>query len=86
MTIDNLFTQIDDSFSEDLKRNIKTGITTHKDATNKIRSVYDDSSGSNLLKLEYTHSSTTTLCNHDIAGLVDLFEQYLVTDISENSN
>ena len=85
MPSESLFTQIDDSFSTELKHNIKTNITTHKDATNKIRSVYDDSSGSNLLKLEYTHSLTTTLCNHDIAGLVDLFEKYLVTDGIANS-
>lgn len=85
MAIDDLFTQIHDSFSQNLQNNIKTLITTHKDATNKIRSVYDDSSGSNLLKLEYTHSSTTTLCNHDIAGLVDLFQQYLVSDIAANT-
>jgi hypothetical protein len=84
MAIDDLFRQIDSRFNSELstlRDNIKNNITTAK-GENKIRSVYEN--GSNL-KLEYTHSSTTTLCNHDIAGLVDLFEQYLVTDISENS-
>jgi hypothetical protein len=87
MPIDDLFTQIDSRFNSELtglRATIKTNITTAS-VTNKIRSVYDDSSGSNLLKLEYTHSLTTNLCNHDIAGLVNLFEKYLVTDIGANS-
>jgi len=82
MAIDDLFTQIDSRFNSELsglRVTIKTNITTAS-GENKIRSVYDDSSGSNLLKLEYTHSSTTTLCNHDITGLVNLFEKYLVDD------
>lgn len=82
MPIDDLFTQIDSRFNSELsglRVTIKTNITTAS-GENKIRSVYDDSSGSNLLKLEYTHSSTTTLCNHDITGLVNLFEKYLVDD------
>jgi len=82
MPIDDLFTQIDSRFNSELsglRDTIKTNITTAS-GENKIRSVYDDSSGSNLLKLEYTHSSTTTLCNHDITGLVNLFEKYLVDD------
>ena len=57
MPSDDLFTEIDDSFSADLKNNIKTR-TTNKTATNKIRSVYDDSSGNNLLKLEYNNDAT----------------------------
>ena len=82
MTIDILFTEIDSRFNSKLiglRDTIKTNITTAS-GENKIRSVYDDSSGSNLLKLEYTHSSTTTLCNHDITGLVNLFNKYLVDD------
>ena len=82
MPIDDLFTQIDSRFNSELsglRVTIKTNITTAS-GKNKIRSVYDDSSGSNLLKLEYTHSSTTTLCNHDITGLVNLFNKYLVDD------
>ena len=82
MPIDDLFTQIDSRFNSELsglRDTIKTNITTGS-GENKIRSVYDDSSGSNLLKLEYTHSLTTTLCNHDITGLVNLFEKYLVDD------
>jgi len=82
MPIDDLFTQIDSRFNSELsglRDTIKTNITTGS-GEKKIRSVYDDSSGSNLLKLEYTHSLTTTLCNHDITGLVNLFEKYLVDD------
>jgi hypothetical protein len=84
MAIDGLFTQIDSSFSENLKDNIKTRITDQT-ATNKIRSVYDDSSGSNLLKLEYDNDLNFR-CNHDIEGLVDLFEEYLVNDEATNEN
>lgn len=83
MPSDDLFTEIDDSFSADLKNNIKTR-TTNKTATNKIRSVYDDSSGNNLLKLEYNNDATYRY-EHSIEGLVELFEKYLVTDIGANS-
>lgn len=81
MPSDNLFTQIDDSFSSDLQKNIKNRITT-KTATNKIKSVYEN--GSNL-KLEYNDDSKSRY-NHDIKGLVDLFEKYLVTDEAANTN
>lgn len=84
MTFDALFTKIDDSFSEVLKINIQNRIT-NQIATNKIRSVYDDSSGSNLLKLEYDNDSNFRY-SHDIKGLVNLFEQYLVTDGAANTN
>ena len=84
MTFDALFTKIDDSFSEVLKINIQNRIT-NQIATNKIRSVYDDSSGSNLLKLEYDNDSNFRY-SHDIKGLVNLFEQYLVTDGAANAN
>ena len=84
MPIDELFTKIHDSFSYDLIINIKT-LTTNETATNKIRSVYDDSSGSNLLKLEYDNDSNFR-CNHDIEGLVNLFKQYLVIDETTNKN
>lgn len=89
MTIDNLFTQIDDRFASvpgdlslsNLKYNIENNIITTSNVKKKIRSVYDDSSGSNVLKLEYDNDSNFR-CNHDITGLVDLFSTYLVTDIT----
>lgn len=74
MEIDGLFTQIDSSFSTQLKSNIKTRITTSQTATNKIKSVYEN--GSNL-KLEYNDDSNFRY-NHDITGLVNLFKMYLV--------
>lgn len=87
MTIDNLFTQIDDRFASvpgdlslsNLKYNIENNIITTSNVKKKIRSVYDDSSGSNVLKLEYDNDSNFR-CNHDITGLVDLFKMYLVDD------
>lgn len=80
MPIDNLFTQIHDSFSRELKINIKTRITSQT-ATNKIKSVYEN--GSNL-KLEYNNDSNNRY-DHNITGLVNLFQKYLVTDIVTNS-
>jgi hypothetical protein len=87
MPIDDLFPQIHYRFNSELsglKNNIKTR-TTNKTATNKIRSVYDDSSGSNLLKLEYDNDLNSRY-SHDIKGLVNLFEQYLVIDETTNKN
>ena len=79
MAIDDLFTQIDGRFNSSLSgliNNIKNNITTHKDATNKIKSVYEN--GSNL-KLEYNNDPNFRY-DHDIGGLVDLFKMYLVDD------
>ena len=73
MPIDDLFTQIDDSFSSDLKNNITYKRIQTKEVENKIKSVYEN--GSNL-KLEYNGSNY----EHDITGLVNLFEKYLVDD------
>jgi len=78
MPIANLFTQIDDSFSTDqtfiqLKRKIIDKIIKTEEAENIIKSVYEN--GSNL-KLEYNGSNY----EHDIKGLVDLFETYLDTN------
>ena len=73
MAIDDLFTQIDDSFSSDLKNNITYKRIQTKEVENKIKSVYEN--GSNL-KLEYNGSNY----EHDITGLVNLFEKYLVDD------
>ena len=74
MAIDDLFTQIDDSFLiAHLKNNITYKRIQTKEVENKIKSVYEN--GSNL-KLEYNGSNY----EHDITGLVNLFEKYLVDD------
>lgn len=81
MPNDALFTQIDSRLVNtpllsNLKYNIESNIITTSNVENKIRSVYDDSSGNNLLKLEYNNNRY----DHDITGLVDLFKTYLVSD------
>ena len=58
---------------------MKANIITTSNVENKIRSVYDDSSGNNLLKLEYNNDSNNRY-DHNIIGLVDLFSTYLVSD------
>ena len=86
MPIDNLFTEIHDSFSEDLITRIKQNRTsqtaTNGILTHKITSVYEN--GSNL-KLEYNNNPTARY-NHNIEGLVDLFEMYLLnTELYTNN-